>query len=82
MLQLETQEDILRDAAPVVKVEHVPHPVDDDEELVDYEPDDDGDSDIDSVCGVGYIRGGDDDAGKSPPDSHTPPDFEAGTEPV
>jgi len=84
MLQLETQEDILRDAAPVVKVEHVPHPVDDDEELVDYEPDDDDDVDssLDSVCGVGYIRGGNDDDGISPPDSHTPPDFDAGIEPV
>ena len=84
MLQLETQEDILRDAAPVIKVERVPNPVADDEELADYKPDDDDDVDsaLDSVCGVGYIGGGDDDDGISPPDSHTPPNFEAGTEPV
>ena len=56
--------------------------MEEEEELADYELVDAGDYDRDSVCGVGYIRGGDDDAGKSPPDSQPPPDFEAGTEPV
>ena len=56
--------------------------MEEEEELADYELDDAGDYDRDSVCGVGYIRGGDDDAGQLPPDSQPPPAFEARPKPV
>jgi len=55
--------------------------VEEEEELADYELDDAGDYDRDSVCGVGYIRGGNDDAGQLPLNSQPSPAFE-GPEPV